>query len=286
LVALSLLLSAASARAEDYDQAAKDLARGYAEEGIAQHDHGEYAAAVQNFTKAYRVLEVPTVGIRLARSQAKLGRLIEAEKTYQSVIDAPVKKTDPSVFAQAVLDARAELAELSPRIPTLQINFSPGVTSATLDGSPVAFDMIGTPMPINPGDHHIGGVGALPEVLLIRERDHVSLKLRVSEKEPDDGEVNWRRIAGISTAGLGGVALGVGVATSIKTSLAADSPVHEGQTSIELQFVFYSAALVLGGVGTFLIATSGKSSSPKPVQVRLLPHISPQAGGLNVIGTF
>ena len=320
LLALSLLLAAPLARADE-DEQARDVARRYAEEGIAAHDHGDYDAAVQSFTKAYRVLGAPTVGIRLARSLVKLGRLVEAAKAYQSVIGTPVKKSDPPVFAQAVTEATAELSGLTPRIPTLALTVASGVTSPMLDGSPVSASMLGKPTPIDPGSHRLSGLGATPEVLVLHEGEHRSRVLLVAAQAsppppPAVPGPSFRRIAGISSAGLAGASLVVGVFGSITVkSLRTDpelealryrysdsadvcaSAAAEGDlkgrslcsranTAETLQVVFYPAALVFAGVGTYLLLTSSKGSSTPPPQVQLLPHIGPHTGGLDVTGTF
>ena len=322
LLSLALLLAAPSAHAEEDDQAARDVARRYAEEGIAAHDHGDYAAAVQSFAKAYRVLGAPTVGIRLARSLVKLGRLVEGAKAYQSVLATPVKKSDPPVFAEALAEAGVELAALTPRIPTLEVTAPAGVTSPRLDGQVISAATLGKPTPVDPGTHRLSGLGATPEQVVLREGEHASRALQAAAGEPLSPSPsagtgpNWRRIAGISSAGLGGVALVVGVIESLRANSVNSNPefqhyrmqhpassnvcndaeaennssiasvCHRGATAQTLQFVFYPAALVLGGVGTYLILTSGKGSSPPPMQVQLLPHIGPGAGGLDVTGTF
>ena len=324
LLALSLVLATQSARADDADPSAKDLARRYAEEGIALHESGDYSAAVQSFTKAYRVLGAPTVGIRLARSLAKLGRLVEAAKAYQGVIDTPVKKSDPPVFAQAVTDAGAELAALKPRIPTLTITVAPGVTSPMLDGKPIADAELGQPVSVDPGAHRVGGLGAAPEALELHEGERATLDLKVQASTPTTqpsqagSGMNWRRIAGISGVGLAGVSLVVGVVGSLQVNSAMGDPAfkdyaattvtnnscksaavdgghpnpgvvdicnkaHAGEL---LQAIFYPVAVVFGGVGTYLILTSGKSSSPRPAQLQFLPHVGVNAAGLDVIGTF
>jgi hypothetical protein len=320
LLALAVLLAAPSARAQDYDQAAKDVARRYAEEGIAAHEHGDYPAAVQSFTKAYRVLGAPTVGIRLARSLAKLGRLIEARKVYEGVIATPVKKDDPPVFAQAVTDARAELAELGPRIPTLEITLAPGVSSPMLDGAAVAPDALGKPTPIDPGAHRVGGLGAAPEAPVLQERDHRKLLLHppLATATPPASDVNWRRITGISGLGLAGVSLIVGVAESLKANSVATDPdfvryrnstvtndvcvsaaaggdhpdagiaalCDKAFTAELLQAIFYPAAAVFGGVGTYLLLTSGKPPSPPAVTAHFSPRVGPGIAGFDVTGTF
>lgn len=321
LLALSVLLAAPSARAEDYDQAAKDVARRYAEEGMAYHDLGEDAAAVLSFTRAYRVLGAPTVGIRLARSLVALGRLIEAKKTYQAVIATPVKKDDPPVFTQAVTDARAEVLALEPRIPTLELTIAPGVTSPMLDGAPVSPDTLGKPTPIDPGAHRVGGLGAVPEAPVLREREHVKLVLHgpISTPAPPPGPAaDWRRIAGISGLGLAGASLIVGVVGSVQASSVSNDPLftayanktvtndvcvsssgggpdHDASVAAlcdkavvgeRLQAIFYPAVIVFGGVGTYLFLTSGKSTTPPVALTHFSPYVGRHAAGLDVTGTF
>lgn len=321
LLALSVLLAAPSARAEDYDQAAKDVARRYAEEGMAYHDLGEDAAAVLSFTKAYRVLGAPTIGIRLARSLVALGRLIEAKKTYQAVIATQVKKDDPPVFTQAVTEASAEVLALEPRIPTLELTIAPGVTSPRLDGVPVSPDTLGRPTPIDPGTHRVGGLGAVPEAPVLREREHMKLLLHgpISTPAPPPGPAaDWRRIAGISGLGLAGASVIVGVIGSVQAVSVTNDPAftdYAGHTvtndvcassaaggdhpdvlvatlcnkavgSELLQAIFYPAAIAFGGAGTYLLLTSGKSTTPPAPRAHFSPYVGPHAAGLNVTGTF
>lgn len=321
LVLVSVLLAARSARADDYDQATKDVARRYAEEGIAFHDQGDYPAAVLSFGRAYRVLGAPTIGIRMARSLVKLGRLIEAKKAYEAVIATPLKQGDPPVFAQSVTDARAELAELSPRIPTLELAVGIGVTSPTLDGNPVPAAALGRALPIDPGPHRASGLGAMPEALVVHERDRLKLALRSVPEAPlppPAHGLGWRRIAGFSSVGLGVVSLAVGVVGSLQVNAVSNDPAYQayaghvvtsdvcassspggdhpdanvaslcakGGTGEALQIVFYTAAAVFGVAGTVLLVTSGQSSSPPPAQVHLVPHAGPGTAGLDVIGSF
>ncbi len=321
LVLVSVLLGARSARADDYDQAAKDVARRYAEEGIAFHDKGDYPAAVVSFGRAYRVLGAPTIGIRLGRSLVKLGRLIEGKRAYEAVIATPLKQGDPPVFAEAVTDARAELVDLSPRIPTLELAIETGVTSPTLDGSPVPPAALGRALPIDPGTHRASGLGAMPEALVVHERDRLKLMLRSAPEAPlppPEQGLGWRRIVGFSSAGLGVVSLTVGIIGSLRVHAAGSDPAYQqyastvvtsdvcasssaggdhpdakvaslcvkGGTGEALEAVFYTAAVVFGVAGAVLIVTGGQRSSPSPAQVHLVPHAGPGTAGLDVIGSF
>ena len=326
LVVLSALAAAPSARADDGDQAAKAEARRYAEEGIAFHESGNESAAVQSFTRAFQVLGAPTVGIRLARSLASLGRLIEAKNVYQTVIVTPMKKDDPPVFRQALTDAGAELAQLTPRIPTLEITLAEGLTSPTLDGAPVSLDALGKPTPLDPGTHHVSAVGAIPEAPVLHERDQLKLLLHAAIAAAKPTEIapppasglGFRRIAGISSLGLAGASLVVGIVGSAQATSITNDPAFKayrastvtsnvcvsaafggdhpdaaiaalcGRASAaeRLQAIFYPAVAVFGGVGAYLLLTSGKPTSPRAVQAHFTPYLGPGAAGLDVTGTF
>ena len=325
LLALALLLAAPDVRAQDYDQATKDAARRYAEEGIAFHEQGKDAEAVESFTRAFGVLGVPTVGVRLARSLALVGRLREAKKVYQVVVATRVKKNDPAVFAQAVADSGAELAALEARIPTLELTLEVGVISPTLDGAPVPADTLGKPTPIDPGEHHVGGLGAEPQVKTIHEREQIKLVLAALPAAPPTptppppapkAGVEWRRLAGISGLGLAGASLiggvvGSAMASSVRNDPAfdiyrranptatnvCDLPGTAGQPAVEalcskattgerLQVILYPAAAVLGGLGAYLLFTSGHAAAPPAAQAQLTPYGGPHAAGIELTGTF
>jgi hypothetical protein len=280
LVVLAALCAAPSARADDAD--ARALARRYAEEGIAFHDSGNELAAVKSFTRAYEVVGAPTVGIRLARSLANLGRLIEAEKVYRAVIATRVKKDDPPVFNQAVTDAGAELARLTPRIPTLELTLSPGVTSPLLDTAPVALDTIGRPFPVDPGPHRISGVGATPEVPTLHEGDHLKLLLRASASAATPvpaapvpsppSTLNWRRIAGISGLGLAGASLVVGVVGSAQANAVGNDPAFKAyRTSTVTSNVCVSAAFGGDHPDAAITALCGKAARSELLQAIFYP---------------
>lgn len=326
LVVLAALAAAPSARADDSDQSPKAVARRYAEEGIAFHESGNEAAAAQSFTRAYQVLGAPTVGIRLARSLASLGRLIEAKKVYQAVIATPVKKDDPPVFRQALTDAGAELALLTPRIPTIELTLAAGLTSPTLDGAPVSLDALGKPTPLDPGAHHVSAVGAAPEAPVLHEGDQLKLLLHAPIAAatptviapPPGSSMDWRRIGGISGLGLAGASLVVGIVGSLQANSVTNDPAFKafraatvtsnvcvsaafggdhpdaaiaalcGRASgaERLQAIFYPAVAVFGGLGAYLLLTSGKPASAPAAQAKVAPYIGPEGAGFAATGTF
>jgi hypothetical protein len=92
----------------------------------------------------------------LARSQAKLGLLLEAKEAYLQVLREPSAAPAAGV-KQALADAQRELAELEPQIPTVSVQIEGATPSevieVTQDGLPLSSALIGVAHPLNPGQH-------------------------------------------------------------------------------------------------------------------------------------
>lgn len=110
------------------------------------------------FLEAERHFHAPTVLIYRARAFEKLGWLLQAKSSYQEILNEQFIGTVPREFRAAQEEARGELEELSPRIPSLQI-FVRGAAMAdlhiVLDRYPVRGPSLKRPILLNPGEHHI-----------------------------------------------------------------------------------------------------------------------------------
>ena len=58
------------------DDATKNSARRLGEEAGDLYDKGDYAGALDKYRRAFALVEVPTLGVRIARCLAKLGKLV------------------------------------------------------------------------------------------------------------------------------------------------------------------------------------------------------------------
>src|SRR6185312_8362197 len=120
LTALGLLLAPASASAQLSD-ADKASARALAQQGQDALDKRDFATAADRFARAGELVHVPTLALGLARARMGLGQWVAAAETYNRLVREGVPAGAPPIFARAVADARKELAELEPRIPSVII---------------------------------------------------------------------------------------------------------------------------------------------------------------------
>ncbi len=93
--------SAVPARAEPTD-ADRATARALAREGFEAQKHQQYALAAERFERADALVHAPTLLLGLARAQAGLDRLVEANETYRRILREPTGPGAPAAFAKAV----------------------------------------------------------------------------------------------------------------------------------------------------------------------------------------
>jgi hypothetical protein len=138
----------------------------------------------------------------------------------------------------------------------------------------------------------------------------------------DGGGANWKRIAGFGALGVGVVFTAVGIASSVQVSsvnndasytqyrtldgsssdVCSDAAANKlnpglattvtslcskGKTFQALQIASYPIAAVAGGVGIFLIATSGRGGVSKPrTGLQVDPQLGPGVGKLDLSYTW
>src|SRR5260221_3586933 len=150
LLAAILALSAGhAAHADDSSRTDKDVARDIAKRGAEYYDDHDWEQAREHFHRAYQIVRAPTLALMEARALVRLGRLAEATEAYSRAATA---SEDNETYRKASVDARAELANLIPRVPSIQILVPQTAPrpSVRVDGTSV----VGvTPMPVNPGTH-------------------------------------------------------------------------------------------------------------------------------------
>ncbi|HEX8790843.1 MAG TPA: hypothetical protein VF765_07810 [Polyangiaceae bacterium] len=106
-------------------------------------------------------MHAPTHLLYIARTQVKLGQLVEASETYLKVTREILAPDAPRAFVDAQSAAAQEEKELETRIPTLLIRVDgAGAMEATvtLDGTALPAAMVGLAAPVNPGSHALRAV--------------------------------------------------------------------------------------------------------------------------------
>lgn len=161
---LLTLSTVAPASAAEPDASTRAAARNIATAGVLALEQGDVEVATQKLTKAYELLQVPSIALWLARALAKRGQLVEAAEHYiQAGRLSPSQGSEQVVQEQAQRDAARELSELTPRIPKLVITIEgakPDEVTLSVDGKPLSSALLGEEQPMNPGAHAIRGTRA------------------------------------------------------------------------------------------------------------------------------
>jgi hypothetical protein len=152
----AVMLCAQAGAAQEVDDATRASARQLGYAGVEAYEAQNYPTASDKLERAYRVLQVPTLGLWSARALVKLGKLVEAQERYLKVGRLAVSGGDAEVQRKAQADAARELSALEPRLASVQIELSGASAddvSLSIDNAPIASALIGEPRPMNPGAH-------------------------------------------------------------------------------------------------------------------------------------
>lgn len=307
-LAVSLVLtSAVDAAADANEVAARNTARKLGVEGLELFDKGDYEKALEKFNLANQLVPAPTLGVRIARCLAKLGRLVEASETYLEVTRQELPRGTPYVQKKAQAEAAEEREKLLPRIPTLTIEVV-GPRGEDLrvlvDGDEMPAAMIGQKRPIDPGKHGISAVR--PDTTVTREvtlaegrTESISLELPPLPSAPPKPAAEDETFVTLGWIGIGvgaaGVALGVGngiaamsKASDLEEVCGGDGtcPTSEASRVDSLDFtrVVSTTGFVVGAVGLAVgipLLLLGKEGSGAPAQGTLTPWVGPTSAGLS-----
>jgi len=133
----------------------RERARALANRGLELFEAGQYVDALQAFQAAEAEFHAPTILLRIARTQVRLGRLVDAHASYERIATEQLASYAPPEFFEAQTTARAELAEIAKRTPTVEVI----VRGAGAQGARVAVDGVevaaGRRVPQNPGTHTV-----------------------------------------------------------------------------------------------------------------------------------
>jgi tetratricopeptide (TPR) repeat protein len=142
-------LARAEASASD-----RATARALAGEGYAALKNRDYETAEDRFRRADELVHAPTLVLDHARALDGLGRVGEAYRLYQTVLQEDIPANAPWVWRKAVKDAQQEIAALAPRLAWLTITLKgPSDASLTVDGRALPASIIGARSAADPGEH-------------------------------------------------------------------------------------------------------------------------------------
>ena len=148
------------------DAQAKARAQGLLSEGTAAYGRGDYAAALDKFTAAYKIFPSPKLWFNIGQANRDLGRPVEAVEAFDRFLrdagDAP-----PETLAEA----RRSAAELKTKLGQIQVSCAVDGTEITVDGKQVGSTPLGEMLWTTPGRHqvaaqHAGFAPAIEDVVV------------------------------------------------------------------------------------------------------------------------
>lgn len=288
--------------AAEQEAAARLRARAVGEEALRHYDAERWELALAKLTEADAIVAAPTFRLYAARSLARLGRLIEADRRYGEAAAMDLPPDASAVLLEARETARREQQELAARIPTVSFVFYSGQpTRVAIDGKQA--EPAGGHR-LDPGRHSIevtspGGRALRRDVVLrLGERrtetfDFGSASGAATTGGATDGGSTGgtQRALGVVTLGVGAAGLATwGVTGGLALSEASDRGCEGGECSSpdeELgtlralrttSTVAFYAGIALSTTGVILLLTA--PSDEASVALTATP------GGLSAAGRF
>ena len=156
-LALPTVTSPAFAQEPAAESSAEALKRAREQFGqaLALQTAGDWAGALALLKDVAAVKSTPQVRFNMALCEEKLGKLVAALGDYElAAADARAEKAD-----KVAEEVEGRLESLRQRIPKLTVKRGSGAEAAivAVDGVSVGDQVIGTPMPTDPGPHTVEG---------------------------------------------------------------------------------------------------------------------------------
>lgn len=197
LAGLAVVTAPEAAYAQQSQPSEGDIAQARQLGGQAQaaFDAGNFAESEKLWAAARNLYPVaPTLSLGLARTQAKLGKYVQAQENYNRIIrEWSNNPSPPPAFAAALEAAKAEVGAVSAKIANVVISVDGAKDpNVTIDGQPVPVVALGLKRPVDPGDHvvHAEAPGYKPAdtKFTVAEGGNAEAKLKL-EKDPNAAAV-------------------------------------------------------------------------------------------------
>jgi hypothetical protein len=279
----------------------------------AAFDAGKLEESEKLWVAATGLFNAPTLTLGLARTQAKLGKLVLAQESYNKIIREQGDQPNLSAaFKDALDSARAEIGPISARIASVVIIVEgPADATVTIDDQPVSKAGLGHKRPVDPGSHVIRarapGYKEAQTNFQVAESGVAEAKLRLekdpnaepAETKPVQATVDTKGSSDTTLAlvayGVGGAGLLFGAITGIvaigkRSDLESTCPndrcpgsaqddVDSYRTMGTLSTVGFIVAGAFAAAGTVLLLTA-----PKKTGAAVSPYLAGRSAGL--VGRF
>jgi hypothetical protein len=275
-------------------------------QALALQTAGDWAGALALLKEVAAVKSTPQVRFNIALCEEKLGRLVAALGDYElAAEDARAERAE-----QVAEEVEARLENLRQRIPKLTVKRGAGAEAAIIavDGVSVGDQVIGTPMPTDPGPHTVEakapGFKPFRKSVRVAEQQSETIEITLEAEPPPPvavgpgaAPIEGRSrlpgyvIGGIGVASLGASAVFFGLRAGKISDLDKACPDHRcqqsSQSDIDTGKMYTTVANVTLAVGVaavagglVLVLTSGHSSASPSVA------LAPAPGGAQLLGKF
>lgn len=311
-LALSSTAQVSVAQESEASEAERAAARGLAEAGFKAFESGDYALALDRFQSAEEIYHALPHLLFMARSQEKLGRLVDARAMFKRITEETLADDAPQAFKDAQTAAAEEGPALDARIAHLTVIVSGDasrVKAFEINGVDMGVDQLGTAVDVDPGELTVELIpdAGEPTVGTIELAEGATDEIRLELKPAPVGDVSGPEeeeggsiVPGVVVLGVGVVGVGVGAVTGLmalgKASDLNDacpenpcptenqSLKDDAETFSTISTISFIAGgvLVAAGVTLLVIQPGGGSAEADSatVEVRLNPT------GLSAFGTF
>jgi hypothetical protein len=305
-ILVGALHSASAQRAND-----EAIALALFNEGRALAKAGDLVHACPKFEAADRLTGWLGVELNLADCYAGLGRTASAWVLFRKAADkAEITHDERAAYA------RSRAAQLEPALARLKITAAMSPAEVRLDDVVLTGDMLGSAVPVDPGDHHLQArlpgaserwsrdVHVTPGALLtvqipapVRLRDPVPAPAREPHQRP---WLAWS-LGGMGTAMIA-TSLGLGISAKLRydEALADHCDVHgvcgpAGIAEIASARQQANAATILGGVGVtlaaaglmvYVVAHDHARRVDHPPRLSVVPMATSEALGVSIGGSL
>ena len=196
------------------DEPARADARRLAHLGDRAFTIGRCDKAIPLWQRANDRFFAPTILLRIARCQALMGKVVDATKTLQAIVDSPTQANEPKPFTDAreqaaseLPNVRARMAHVRVRVDARDLDVHPTVM---IDSEPIAREMDW--IELDPGTHQVrvearGGLWETAVDLQEGSRRTVSVALGEEVSPPPP---RTQRTVGFVIGGIGLASLAVG----------------------------------------------------------------------------
>lgn len=135
--------------------AARERARELAEKAFVSFDEAQYSDAIEQFSQAIELYDVPTLRVGRAEALMQVGRWIEAAADYAAAAKYVLQPNDSTFMAESQAEATTKLRALEPRIPRLRVDTNAAGVQVTVDGKPRTTLPTNETLKLDPGQHRV-----------------------------------------------------------------------------------------------------------------------------------